>query len=52
MSGVGVLIAIILQFMCAIGAAAEFGAKAGIYVVAAIIANAVQIAFKDNGKEK
>ena len=52
MSGVGLLIAIILQFMCMIGAASEFGINAGLYVVAAIIANTMQLVFKEKEKKK
>ena len=40
MKGVGILLAIIAQFLCLIGASALYGWGAGIFVLIAILANA------------
>lgn len=50
MKSIIVLIAVIAQLVCLIAVSARYGYAAGIYVLCAIIANAIQFAFLDNKK--
>lgn len=50
MKSIIVLFAVIAKLVCLIAASAKYGYAAGIYVLCAILADAIQIAFSNNKK--
>lgn len=50
MKNIVLLIAIIAQLGCLIGASSQYGFSAGVYVLCAIIANSIQAVLQDYNK--